>query len=95
MTGPAAARPQRRTTRGADKPAEGTQQITVTVGELGTSSRPITGASGMTVGQALDSAGVRAGDRATLVRGRRVNADTRLQDHDIIVVTARVRGGAI
>lgn len=91
--------PQARPRRGAKQAATGgeaeAQQITITVGELGTASVPVTGASGMTVGQALERAGVRTGDRETLIRGRRVHAQDVLQDHDIVVVTGRVRGGAV
>lgn len=71
-----------------------TQKITVTVGELGRNHQTVTGAAGMTVGQALERARVRPGDRPILVRGRRVKKTDKLADHDILVVSTQVRGGA-
>lgn len=95
-TRPSRARGSRRAASGSAGPGgESQQQITVSVGELGSSTKSVTGASGMTVGQALERAGVRTEGRATLIRGARVTRETVLEDHDVLVVSGRVRGGAI
>jgi len=70
------------------------KQITISVVELGVSTKSVTGESGMTVGQALDLAGAETEEQTTTVRGQRVEADTPLQDHDVVVVSGQVRGGA-
>lgn len=90
----AAARPPARTRQAAQTGEGKAQKITITVGELGTNSQTVTGAPGMTVGQALERANVRPGDRSTIVKGRRVKLTDQLQDHDTLLVTGRVRGGA-